>query len=93
VWEVVDGGSVEVKGLSTAKYGDTVAATSWDADGKQIGTEVTRTLTEGAPFTFGRALGLGAEEKSHGSQLQISGVAVFNRVLSDAEMKALSFAP
>lgn len=92
-WEVVDGGSVEVKGLSTAKHGDTVAATLWDADGKQIGTEVARTLTEGAPFTFGRALGLGAEEKSHGSQLQISGVAVFNRVLSDEELKALVFVP
>lgn len=92
-WEVVDGGGVEVKGLSAAKTGDVVAATLWDADGKQIGTEVTRTLTEGAPFTFGRALGLGKEERGHGSQLQLSGVAVFNRVLSDAELKALSFAP
>lgn len=92
-WEVVDGDSVGVEGLSTARSGDVIAATLWDAEGRQVGTEVTRTLTDGAPFTFGRALGLGAEERSHGSQLHISGVAVFNRVLSDAEMKALSFAP
>ncbi len=92
-WDAVDGGSLDVKGLSAAQNGDVVAATLWSADGKQIGSEVTRTLTEGAPFTFGRALGLGAEEKAHGSQLQISGVAVFNRVLSDVELKALSFVP
>jgi hypothetical protein len=91
-WTVSHGGTAEAKGLSAARIGDVVAATLWSSD-KQIGTEVTRTLAEGAPFTFGRALGLGKEERGHGSQLELSGVAVFNRVLSDAELKALAFAP
>lgn len=91
-WKVTDGGSFAAKDLEQTRIGDVVVATLWSA-GKQIGTEVTRTLTEGAPFTFGRALGLGKEERGHGSQLEISGVAVFNRVLSDAELKTLAFAP
>jgi len=33
----------------------------------------------------------GQRKKAHRSQLQISGVAVSNRVLSDAELRALSF--
>jgi hypothetical protein len=93
---VQHGDTITSKDFIQARPGDVIAATLWQEvgkDWKQIGTEVTRTLTDGAPFTFGRALGLGAEEKAHGSQLQISGVAVFNRVLNDAELKALSFAP
>jgi len=33
----------------------------------------------------------GQRKKAHRSQLQIGGVAVSNRVLSDAELRALSF--
>ncbi len=57
----------------------------------QVGTAVKRQIQEGAPFTFGRALGLGAEELGHGSQLYLDGVAVFNRVLSAEELMRLSF--
>jgi hypothetical protein len=57
----------------------------------QVGTVVQRQLQEGAPFTFGRALGLGSEELNHGSQIYLDGVAVFNRVLSEKELKELSF--
>jgi hypothetical protein len=92
VWGGVVAGSIEVKTLSQARIGDVITA-RLVSDGKQIGTEVTRTLTEGAPFTFGRALGLGAEERAHGSQLEIAGVAVFNRVLSTEELQALAFTP
>jgi hypothetical protein len=91
-WPVTDGGTLVASGLTQARTGDVVAATLWSA-GRQIGTEVNRTLGEGAPFTFGRALGLGKEERGHGSQLDLSGVAVFNRVLSAAELKALAFVP
>ena len=51
-----------------------------------------REIRQGAPFTFGRALGLGAETIEHGSQLYLDGVAVFNRVLTEAELADLSFA-
>jgi hypothetical protein len=56
-----------------------------------VGTEVKYTVTEGAPFTFGRALGLGSEVPEDGTQLFIDGVAVFNRVLSMDELRVLSF--
>lgn len=56
-----------------------------------VGTVVKRRIEEGAPFTFGRALGLGDENPEHGSQLYIDGVAVFNRVLTDEEIQDLSF--
>jgi hypothetical protein len=58
---------------------------------KQVGTELISVMREGAPFTFGRALGLGSEDLEHGTQLFIDGVAVFNRVLSEKELKSLSF--
>jgi len=95
-WDVDGDATTEVKGLAGARIGDVVCASLWQtttAGMQMVGTEVTRTLSEGAPFTFGRALGLGAEERAHGSQLHLSGVAVFNRVLSAAEMQSLSFAP
>ena len=57
----------------------------------QVGNEVRYKITEGAPFTFGRALGLGSEALEDGTQLFVDGVAVFNRVLSRKELKALSF--
>ena len=58
---------------------------------KKVGTEVKMTIREGAPFTFGRALGLGSEDLHHGSTLHLDGVAVFNRVLSEDELIDLSF--
>ncbi len=73
---------------------------------KQVGTVIKRKIREGAPFTFGRALGLGsdalrgpewgtmglgAENIKYGSQIYIDGVAVFNRILSREELKKLSF--
>lgn len=56
-----------------------------------VGTIVKREIQEGAPFTFGRALGLGNEDPGHGSQLYVDGVAVFNRILNDQELMSLSF--
>lgn len=58
---------------------------------KQIGTPIAHEVQAGAPFTFGRALGLGSEELDHGSQLYLDGVAVFNRVLTEVELQELSF--
>ena len=58
---------------------------------RQVGTEIRYRVREGAPFTFGRALGLGTEPIDHGTQLYIDGVAAFNRVLSGKELKDLSF--
>ncbi|GAB6167462.1 hypothetical protein JCM19992_34620 [Thermostilla marina] len=58
---------------------------------RRVGDEIRYPLREGAPFTFGRALGLGDEPIAHGSQLFIDGAAVFNRVLSADELKSLAF--
>ncbi|MFG0261980.1 MAG: hypothetical protein ACF788_06290, partial [Novipirellula sp. JB048] len=58
---------------------------------KPVGKVVTVAVQSGAPFTFGRALGLGSEDPKHGSVLYLDGVAVFNRVLSQQELKRLSF--
>ncbi len=74
--------------------GDTVTAileVESDDGWRQVGSRIQRVVRPGAPFTFGRALGLGSEEIEHGSQLYMDGVAVFNRVLSSEELKALSF--
>ena len=57
----------------------------------KVGTKISRMITEGAPFTFGRALGLGLDVLEDGSQLFVDGVAVFNRVLSENELKSLCF--
>jgi len=77
-----------------AQPGDEVVTSllvSNGAEWTRVGTEVRYVLREGAPFTFGRALGLGSEELDHGSELWLSGVAVFNRPLTADELKALSF--
>ena len=63
------------------------AGDAWE----RVGTEIRYPVREGAPFTFGRALGLGAEPIDHGTQLLLDGVAVFNRALTGQELKALSF--
>jgi hypothetical protein len=94
LWQVNASATQAMPGLSQAKIGDVIVASLWSqvaGNWTQVGKTVTRTLSEGAPFTFGRALGLGSEEREHGSQVQISGVAVFNRVLSVPEMAGLHF--
>jgi hypothetical protein len=58
---------------------------------RPVGSAINYGIREGAPFTFGRALGLGNEPIDHGTQLFIDGVAVFDRVLSAEELRALSF--
>lgn len=60
-------------------------------DWQRVGKEIHYRIREGAPFTFGRALGLGTEPIDHGTQLYLDGVAVFNRALSGKELKDLSF--
>ena len=62
-----------------------------DGEWKRVGRQVRYRIREGAPFTFGRALGLGTEPIDHGTQVFIDGVAVFNRVLSNEELMELSF--
>ena len=57
----------------------------------RVGTEITYPVPEGAPFTLGRALGLGSEPLAHGAQLYIDGVAVFDRVLTGEELQAIMF--
>lgn len=74
--------------------GDVLIANLLELNGtewKRVGTELHKTLQEGAPFTFGRALGLGAEELGHGSVLTMGGVAVFNRPLTTEELRAIVF--
>jgi hypothetical protein len=58
---------------------------------REVGSEISYGIREGAPFTFGRALGLGREPIDHGTRLFIDGVAVFDRVLTGEELQALSF--
>ncbi|MCC3860065.1 LamG domain-containing protein [Pseudemcibacter aquimaris] len=60
----------------------------------KVGTNVEKIVSEGAPFTFARALGLDEDGIDHGSsELYMDGVAVFNRVLSADELKGISFVP
>jgi hypothetical protein len=95
---------IEVKGVHTRRAAipaDTRVMTSdevWtrletqqNGKWKQVGTVVKRKVLEGAPFTFGRALGLGSGTLGHGSQLYLDGVAIFNRILKEEELKKLSF--
>lgn len=56
-----------------------------------MGNPITYPVPEGAPFTLGRALGLGSEPLHHGSQLYIDGVAIFNRVLTASEFQTITF--
>jgi hypothetical protein len=60
-------------------------------DWTRVGSEIRYRIREGAPLTFGRALGLGSEPIEHGTQLYLDGVAVFDRVLSEVELRNLSF--
>jgi len=95
VFAAKPGQKVPLPVSGTIEVGDTVVTSLEEQrDGKWrtiIGKEIRYTLREGAPFTFGRALGLGNEPIDHGTQLFIDGVAVFNRVLSEKELRQLSF--
>ena len=73
--------------------GDVIVTSLFKLEGDKrvkVGKTINYNIRVGAPFTFGRALGLGAEEVDHGTELYIDGVAVFNRVLSDKELEALT---
>jgi hypothetical protein len=74
--------------------GDTIVASLLEQDGaewRRVGSVFNKTLQENAPFTFGRALGLGEEELEHGSVLTMGGVAVFNRPRTAAELRSIVF--
>lgn len=62
-----------------------------DHSAQPVGTPARRAILFGAPFTFGRALGLGGIRLDKGTQVWIDGVAVFNRVLSPSELEAIAF--
>ena len=86
------GAFVTVDALKSARAGDRILATlevkeagAW----RVIGAPVQRAMGEGAPFTIGRALGLGAEKINFGGTFYVDGVAVFNRVLSEEELSGL----
>jgi hypothetical protein len=86
--------TIELPMAAQMEVGDTIVTSleeKKDGRWQTIGKEIRYTLREGAPFTFGRALGLGNEPIDHGTQLHIDGVAVFNRVLETRELAALSF--
>jgi hypothetical protein len=86
--------AVDLPDSAAMRSGDEIITSLEVREGgwRRVGTEVRYRLREGAPFTFGRALGLGDEPIDHGTQLFIDGVAVFNRVLSREELASLAFA-
>jgi len=83
---------IEIKSIND---GDIIETTLYRCsqinDCYKVGSTINYEIQEGAPFTFGRALGLGEEPIDYGSQLFLDGVAVFNRVLSDNELRSLNF--
>jgi len=94
VGEVNEKTTLDLPGNFAMRPGDEIRASLQvrrDGRWQPIGSEILYRIREGAPFTFGRALGLGNEPIDHGTQLHLDGVAVFNRVLSGEELKSLSF--
>ena len=94
VFAAKDGATVALPKGVTLEVGDRIEISlevRKTARWREVGSHISYGLREGAPFTFGRALGLGKEPLDHGTQLFIDGVAVFNRVLTAEELKALSF--
>jgi hypothetical protein len=78
------------------REGDGIETSLWQlaADGSEatrVGTPVGRTIQPGAPFTIGRALGLGGPRLDRGTEMWVDGVAVFNRVLKPEELRAIAF--
>lgn len=93
-FRVTEGKSKELPGDEIILPDDVIITTLEKRDQgrwKRVGSELRYTVSEGAHFTFGRALGLGSEELEDGTQLFMDGVAVFNRVLSEEELRNLSF--
>ena len=91
VAEAVEGATLTLPQDIDVRDGDQVVATL-NRNGEQVGTTVRRSVRPGAPFTFGRALGLGEDENiAHGSELAIDGVAVYDRPLSEEELQSISF--
>jgi len=94
IFEALNGHPVDMPQEFLVENGDVFMTTLEefkDNEWQQIGTDIERQVLEGAPFTFGRALGLGSENLTHGSQIYIDGVAVFNRVLSKDELQSITF--
>ena len=90
----VHGRTQELSLRGAIRVGDAIATSLERSEGDgwtPIGTEIRTEIASGAPFTFGRALGLDSEEIEHGSQLFLDGVAVFNRALGAEELVRLSF--
>lgn len=74
--------------------GDVIHVTveEWnDGQWRRTGADMERAVGAGAPFTFGRALGIETDSIEAGSHIYIDGVAVFNRTLSDKELQNLAF--
>lgn len=55
----------------------------------QIGNTISKEITKGAPFTIGRTT-VEFNTLEHGSDFFVDGVAVFNRVLTDDELRKLA---
>jgi hypothetical protein len=93
-FDAVKGQAVDIPEEVTVEFGDIFATQLFElqeSEWQQVGSDVERQVLEGAPFTFGRALGLGSENLGSGSQIYLDGAAVFNRVLSDDELEAIKF--
>ena len=92
--DAIPGQWYHFKPMQELMYGDTLITSLAKFDSNQwniVGDTIKKCYEVGAPFTFGRALGLASEELEHGSELYIDGVAVFNRVLTSAELQKISF--
>ena len=92
--EVTSGDTLRLPKSIRPTIGDTIETTlqKWhNGQWLSVSTPVRKQMLRGAPFTFGRALGLGSDNITHGSQLYMDGVAVFNRVLTARELQALAF--
>lgn len=93
-WDARPGASATLPREVVPRVNDELVASlfRWDGDAwAAVGTELRVVLREGAPLTFGRALGLGGESLDRGSELRLSGVAVFDRVLAAEELRQISF--
>ena len=92
--EVSPGSELSLPAGTVLMQGDEITTSLFvqqDTEWVRVGTEITYPIPEGAPFTMGRALGLGTEPLDHGSQLYMDGVAVFNRVLTAGELQSITF--
>ena len=93
VFRATENNTIQLPDTAKLQPGDEIVTSLevHNTDWRRVGKEIRYRLREGAPFTFGRALGLGDEPIDHGTQLYIDGVAVFNRVLSAEELRDLAF--